>query len=295
MRIAIDIRKINEFGVGTYIWNLVRNLGTVDTVNEYLLIGSEQSYQELGELPANFTPLLQPERGSLWRDQYMLPLALRRHKVDVVHVTHHESIISVPARLVVTIHDCVHVLFPPENLSRLRNYRRLLHAKRVVHRANQVIAVSNSTKHDVINIFDIAPEKINVIHNALDNRFTLMTASETPAQVLEKYQLKDPLFCIPAVSGHTKPAPVIEAFAVLKNELGDNPAWRNLKLIIIGDELSQHQYLRLTVVRSGVQQDCPLLWLCAVSRSSRVLQVCGAVCVSVVVRRVRSAASGSDG
>jgi len=186
----------------------------------------------------------------------MLPLALRRHKVDVVHSTHHESITEVPSKLVVTIHDCVHVLFPPENLSRLRKYRNLVRAKRVVRRANQVIAVSNSTKHDVINIFDIAPEKINVIHNALDNRFTLMNASETPAQVLEKYQLKDPFILY---SGRIRPHKnlhrLIEAFAVLKNELGDHPAWRNLKLIIIGDELSQHQYLRLTVVRSGVQQD----------------------------------------
>jgi glycosyltransferase involved in cell wall biosynthesis len=256
MRIAIDIRKINEFGVGTYIWNLVRNLGAVDTVNEYLLIGSERSYQELGQLPPNFSPLLQPEGRSIWRDQWVLPMALRRHEVDVVHVTHHDSVIAVPSKLVVTIHDCVHVLFPAENLSRFRNYRTLLHTKRVVNRANQVIAVSNSTKHDLINLFDIRPGKINVIHNALDNRFTLMTASETPGQVLEKYQLKDPFVLY---SGRIRPHKnlhrLIEAFAVLKNELGDHPTLRNLKLIIIGDELSQHQYLRLTVIRSGVQQD----------------------------------------
>src|SRR5262249_4815422 len=48
---------------------------------------------------------------------------------------------------------------------------------------------------------------------------------------------------------------LIEAFAVLKSELGEDEQLRNLKLIIIGDELSKHQYLRLTVVRSGVQQD----------------------------------------
>src|SRR6185295_13075417 len=48
---------------------------------------------------------------------------------------------------------------------------------------------------------------------------------------------------------------LIEAFAVLKNELAVDERYRDLKLIIIGDELSRHQYLRLTVVRSGVQQD----------------------------------------
>ena len=48
MRIAIDIRKINEFGVGTYIWNLVRNLSALDDRNEYLLIGSHRNFHELG-------------------------------------------------------------------------------------------------------------------------------------------------------------------------------------------------------------------------------------------------------
>ena len=42
---------------------------------------------------------------------------------------------------------------------------------------------------------------------------------------------------------------------MLKSELTEDAKYRNLKLIIIGDELSKHQYLRLTVIRSGAQQD----------------------------------------
>jgi glycosyltransferase involved in cell wall biosynthesis len=256
MRIAIDIRKINQFGIGTYIWNLIRNLGAVDTSNEYRLIGSDRNFQELGPLPPNFKQLAQPEQDAAWRDHLVLPMALRKHQVDIFHVTHHESPIAVPARLVVTIHDCVHILFPQENLSRFRNYQRYLRTKRVVNRADKVIAVSDSTKDDLINIFNVTPSKISVIHNALDDRFTLTTAAEDPAQVLERYQLKDPFILY---SGRIRPHKnlhrLIEAFAVLKNELGNTGPLRNLKLIIIGDELSQHQYLRLTVIRSGVQQD----------------------------------------
>jgi glycosyltransferase involved in cell wall biosynthesis len=256
MRIAIDIRKINQFGIGTYIWNLIRNLGEVDTSNEYRLIGSDQNFQDLGTLPPNFKQLVLPEEDSAWRDHIVLPMALRKHAVDIVHVTHHESPIAVPTRLVVTIHDCVHILFPPENFSRFHNYRRYLRTKRVVNRADKVIAVSDSTKDDLISIFNLPPSKISVIHNALDDRFTLTTAAENPAQVLERYQLKDPFILY---SGRIRPHKnlhrLIEAFAVLKNELGNTGPLRNLKLIIIGDELSQHQYLRLTVVRSGVQQD----------------------------------------
>src|SRR5687768_9166957 len=121
MRIAIDIRRINEFGVGTYIWNLVRNLAALDTRNDYLLIGSNRNFSELGPLPANFTQLYQPERGSTWRDQVVLPLALRKRRVDIVHIPHHECPIIVPSKLIVTVHDCVHVLFPGEDSSQFRN------------------------------------------------------------------------------------------------------------------------------------------------------------------------------
>src|SRR4029079_9305351 len=99
------------------------------------------------------------------------------------------------------------------------------------------------------------PSKVTVIHNALDNRFR-QSEEEDAAQVLERYQLKDPFILYSGrIRPHKNVDRLIEAFAVLKSELGDSEPLRNLKLIIIGDELSQHQYLRLTVVRSGVQQD----------------------------------------
>src|SRR5580693_9737053 len=89
MRIAIDIRKINEFGVGTYIWNLVRNLAGIDKRNEYLLIGSHRNFHELGPLPENFKQLYQPEEETFWRQNITIPMALKRKNVDVVHVPHH--------------------------------------------------------------------------------------------------------------------------------------------------------------------------------------------------------------
>src|SRR5262245_20337875 len=105
MRIAIDIRKINEFGVGTYIWNLVRNLAALDTGSDYLLIGSHRNFHELGPLPPNFVQCYQPDESSFWRDQLFLPMTLRKLAVDVFHVPHHESPVMLPTRLVVTIHD----------------------------------------------------------------------------------------------------------------------------------------------------------------------------------------------
>jgi glycosyltransferase involved in cell wall biosynthesis len=256
MRVAIDIRKINEFGVGTYIWNLVRNVAAIDTRNEYLLLGSQRNFHELGPLPQNFRQLYHPETNTFWQNHCAIPLALRRENVDVVHVPHHEVPMLLPLRLVVTIHDCVHLLFPQEDSSKFRNYRTYLHTKKVVEGARHIFAVSKSTKEDLINIYNLPDSKISVVYNALDERFTQNHALAERKQVLERYQLKDPFILYSGkIRPHKNLQRLIEAFAVLKSELSEDERYRNIKLIIIGDELSKHQYLRLTVVRSGVQQD----------------------------------------
>ena len=256
MRIAIDIRKINEFGVGTYIWNLVRNLAGIDDRNDYLLVGSQRNFHELGPLPPNFKQLYQPEENGLWRDNISIPFDLHRQRLDVVHIPHHEAPFFTPSKLVVTIHDCVHLLFPQEDSSNFGNYRSYLRTKRVVHAAQHVLAVSRSTNDDLINIFELPDSKISVVHNALDERFAFTHTPGERKQVLERYQLKDPFVLYSGkIRPHKNVHRLIEAFAVLKNELGDSDRYKNLKLIIIGDELSKHQYLRLTVIRSGAQQD----------------------------------------
>ena len=256
MRIAIDIRKINEFGVGTYIWNLVRNIAALDNRNEYLLIGSQRHFHELGPLPSNFKQLYQPDDNRLWINHWVIPMALRRHQVDILHVPHHEPPVFLTPKLIVTIHDCVHLLFPQEDESRFQKQRSYLRTKRVVDRAKHILTVSNSTKADLNHIFETPESKISVVHNALDERFVFHHSAEERKQVLERYQLKDPFVLYSGkIRPHKNLHRLIEAFAVLKSDLAEDERYENLKLIIIGDELSKHQYLRLTVIRSGVQQD----------------------------------------
>ena len=256
MKIAIDIRKVNEFGVGTHVWNLVRTLSDIDQKNQYFLLGSERQFLEFGPLAENFERINTPEDNSFWNLHVRIPLQLRKYRIDVFHAPHYEAPFFVPCGLVVTIHDCVHLLFPQEGSSKFENYRRYLYTRHIVRSANHVIAVSESTRQDLMHIFDLPASRATVAHNALDQRFSVGHDPHEQMKVLERYQLTDPFVLY---SGQIKPHKnidrLIEAFAVLKSELGDNKKYKNLKLIIIGDKLSRHQYLRLTVVRSGIQQD----------------------------------------
>jgi len=61
------------------------------------------------------------------------------------------------------------------------------------------------------------------------------------------------------ISPHKNVVRMIEAFSALKAELEKDQLYPNLKLIIIGDDLSGNPDLRRTVVRSGVQHDVRFL------------------------------------
>jgi glycosyltransferase involved in cell wall biosynthesis len=138
--------------------------------------------------------------------------------------------------------------------------RRSLHfvlTRRVLKGAARLFAVSNFTKSEVEKLFGISPTRIEVVYNAIDERFLRGHASETDRQLLaERYLInQDFLLYAGRISPHKNVVRIIEAFSALKAELDKEAMFPGLKLIIIGDELSKHPDLRRTVIRSRMQND----------------------------------------
>ena len=262
VKIAIDIRRMTEFGVGTYIRNVVRTLGRLDRENKYLLIGPPAKVQEIGPLPPNFhtVPLTSPERSV--RGYREFRTALKRLKCDLLHVPNPFSVPrALPCPYVLTVHDL------QEHMARTRDqngFWRSLHfqlTRRVLRGAARIVAVSNFTRNEIEKLFEIPSSRIEVVYNAIDERFLRGHASAADRELIAKrYQVTYPfLLYAGRVSPHKNVARMIEAFSALKTELERNQAYPDLKLIIIGDDLSGNPDLRRTVVRSGVQNDVRLL------------------------------------
>ena len=106
MRVAIDIRRISEFGHGTYTRNAIRTLARLDHSNEYFLLGIPGKLGEMEALPPNFiTVPTHPHEFSL-QSYFELNRILRQHKCDLLHVPHlFWKPQSVPCPYVVTVHD----------------------------------------------------------------------------------------------------------------------------------------------------------------------------------------------
>jgi glycosyltransferase involved in cell wall biosynthesis len=262
VQVAIDIRRISDFGVGTYIRNIVRALSRLDRDNKYYLIGSPEKVQEIGLLPANFHNIAFVESDTSARGYFGFRAILGRLNCDLVHIPHLFWLPrALPCPYVVTVHDVL------EHMSRTRDHsgvRRLLHfqlTRRVLLGATRVFAVSKFTKSELEKLFSIPARKTEVVYNAIDERFMHGHASEADRElIVQRYQVTYPFVLYAGrISPHKNLVRIIEAFSALRTELEKDDKYPDLKLIIIGDELSKNPDLRRTVIKSGVQNDVRFL------------------------------------
>ncbi len=262
VKIAIDIRRMTEFGVGTYTRNVVRALGRLDQSSEYFLLGSPRKRDEIGPLPKNFqvVPLTEEERS--WKGHNEARRTLKRLRCDLVHIPH---LFAIPRRLpclyVVTVHDVLEHMYRARETVGMRQSAHSYLTRRVLRNAARILAVSQFTKSEIGTLFAIPVNRIDVVHNAIDERFLSGHATDADRLFLkERYQITYPfLLYAGRISPHKNLVRIIEAFSALKAELEKDNRFPDLKLIIIGDELSKHPDLRRTVIRGGVQNDVRFL------------------------------------
>lgn len=262
MNIALDLRRITEFGVGTYTRNIVRALANMDRETNYFLIGSPERISEIGPLPANFrcVPLLEPD--TTLKGYFGCRKVLSRLNCDLVHIPHLYWLPrALPCPYVLTVHDLLDHMYRAHDGSGLRRSLHFQFTKQVLKGAARIFAVSRFTKSELEKLFGVPSERISVIYNAIDERFLHGHATDADRQLLaERYQVNYPfLLYAGRISPHKNLVRIIEAFSALKAELEKDGKYPDLKLIIIGDELSKHPDLRRTVIRGGVQNDVRFL------------------------------------
>jgi glycosyltransferase involved in cell wall biosynthesis len=270
VKIAIDLRQRAGFGVGTYIRNVLRSLARLDGPgsngpgNDYLLIGTPDRLREFRGLPENFIFQAVPSTASSWRTSLAFRTLLIYHRCDLLHVPHlYKTPRLAPCPYVVTVHDVLDFIYRKSNQTQWQSRMRQVMAGYALKRAAGILAVSKSTKLDIERVFGSAvdPGKILVAYNAIDELFCKGHASEADRQMIaERYQVNYPFLLFAGdIKPHKNVPRLIEAFSALKSELKKDGQYSDLKLIVIGNDLSSHPDLRRTVIKSGMQNDVRFL------------------------------------
>jgi glycosyltransferase involved in cell wall biosynthesis len=245
VRIGIDARKLHDFGIGTYIRNLLRQLARLDRENEFVLLCRPEDCRGLATLGENFRPVAETAGTYTIAEQLRVPLALRREGVGLFHAPHYVLPPLVRCPSVVTIHDCIHLMFPQYLPNRLAHTYARASIALAVRRAARVLTVSESSKRDILHFVDVPPDRIEVIYNAFDERFSVEPPEEDVVRVRDRYQLHDEFVLYAGnVKPHKNLQRLIEAFdLVRKRDL------EHVKLVLIGDEISRYSALRRAVHR----------------------------------------------
>ena len=253
---------MTEFGVGTYIRNVVRTLARLDRDSTYYLVGSPGKMAECGPLPGNFQAVELTAPDNTVKGCVEFRAIVRRLGCDVAHIPH---LFWMPRGLacpyVLTVHDLLEHMYGSRNFSSLRRSLHFYLTRRVLRGAARVMAVSQFTKSEIEKLLAIPDARIEVVYNAIDERFLHGHATEADRQLIaERYQVNYPfLLYAGAIRPHKNVVRIIEAFSALKSELAKERRFADLKLIIIGDDLSNNPRLRRTVVSGGVQNDVRFL------------------------------------
>lgn len=260
LRLAIDVRHVTDFGIGTYIRNLVHALAVIDRENHYSLVSQTAEIPDLAGLPANFEiSVYHPPRRKIW-DTFAYSWFLRSLSADLVHMPVNDMPLLMPRPYVVTVHDMSSFLFGGR--AGLRENLRLYGFRKGLLNAHRVIAVSEATMRDVENLLAIPSERLRLVYSAPDPRFFGPDHPETDRawqmgkdRLLERYQINYPFILYAGrIRPHKNLPRLIEAFAVVRNELEQHPVYKDLRLIIIGDEISRHPEVRRAVVQTRNQQ-----------------------------------------
>jgi glycosyltransferase involved in cell wall biosynthesis len=260
LRIVMDARRIRDFGIGTYIRNLLASLGEIDRENRYFLMVPPDDVTELPALPENFSTVT-------WTPRHIAsgflgyPMFLRNFSADLYHIPLNTVPLLMPKPYVVTVHDMSSLVFDQQK--GIRHDLRLARFRRGLARAECVITVSDATRRDLKNTLGIPSSRVRLIYNAPDPMFTAPARGlelEESYRVMERYQINYPFILYAGNIRPQKNIPrLVEAFSVLRGELANHPIYSDLRLIIIGDEISKHPAVRQAVIQSRVEHSVRFL------------------------------------
>ena len=229
-------------GVGQYVRALWHEFqGGMPGVEPVMLLPGPRA--ALPELPAGEVVIEEPPRRfaagkarKLWWEQIGLPRAVRRARVELVHIPYHAAPLLRDRPYIVTIHDLVPLAYPVYMNSRqMRLYYRL--ACYTASRAELILTDSNHSADDIQRQLGVPRDRIRAIPLSADERYRALPSDEPRvAAARARFGLTGPfIFNIAGLDVRKNQAALIRAFGLAREQL---PA--GTRLVIAGAAHSGH-------------------------------------------------------
>ena len=245
MRIGIDARLVHyrQAGISQYIIQLLRALvrctaNSTGTANSRGSLGDEGDQFVVFQSRRSKEPIVRGD-GFLTRrlitpvhhrlEQLTLPLEVSATKLDVLHSPDFIPPFRCKCRSVITVHDLAFMLYPHFlTKASARYYGQIDQA---VRRADAIIAVSQSTKRDIMRLLGAADQKVTVIYEAANPFFRPLDRREAAQKVNDRFGIAgDFLLFVSTIEPRKNVPNLLRAFRQLLDDYHPD-----IKLVVVGE------------------------------------------------------------
>lgn len=246
MKIGVDIRCLSDgrrTGVEEYSLNLLDKIFKEDKKNQYVLFLNSWKKQEIDLEWIKKYKNVQVKKFNfpnkvlnflIW--YFGWPKVDRLlGGVDAFFMPNINFIsLSRGVKLILTIHDLSFEYYPETFSWKRRLWHIFVNPKKLSIRADKILAVSKSTKYDLINFYKINPEKIEVVYNGVGDYFGKVDRNNPRLiEVKDRYNLPfNFIFFLGAFEPRKNIIGLVNAYEMLRDEM--NPVLDRYKLVIAG-------------------------------------------------------------
>lgn len=247
VKIAVNTRLLlpkKLEGIGWVSYQILKRITTNHPEHEFYFLFDRQ-YSEEFIFSNNVKPVIvhpQSRHPFLWYlyFEWGIPMALKRIKPDLFLSPDGWTSLRANVKKLTIFHDQNFEYFPdfmPKlTLKYVKHY-----VPRYAHASDRIVAVSEFTKNDIIKLYNIDPEKIDVVYNASNSNYKPLNDTEK-ASVKKKYTDSNDYFVyVGSLHKRKNIANLLLAFDTFKNT--DN---QNIKLLIVGSKMWRKGYFEET-------------------------------------------------
>ncbi|MEM9820100.1 MAG: glycosyltransferase family 1 protein [Bacteroidota bacterium] len=234
-KIAFDAKRLflNFTGLGNYSRTLVKDLAEQFPEHAYYLyspsIRPHQQNQFFIDHPSFFLRQSRLMPGALWRS-LGLKKDLKKDGIQIYHGLSNEipqGIAQSSIKSIVTIHDLIFKTFP-QQFPWLDQKIYDAKFRYACQNADQIIAISQQTKKDIIYYYQIPEEKIEVIYQSCAGVYDTVVSQQQINAVRQKYELPEEyLLYVGAINERKNLLSILKALPLLPKSL-------SLPLVVVG-------------------------------------------------------------
>ncbi|MFA6097231.1 MAG: glycosyltransferase family 1 protein [Candidatus Paceibacterota bacterium] len=255
MKIGINVDKLsrtNKRGVSVYIYQILKELSEIDNKNDYILY----SRRDIGDKPFLSNPrfslsLVKSNFGLLYWTYFKLPKQAIEDKVDIFFspAQNYPFIFMKPygIKTVTSVLDIAFRIFPKH----FRAGDKIgldINTKIAVRRSDKIIAISESTKRDIIKYYKTDDGKIDVVY--LASRMGEKCPKLCEIDVHNALNIKKSyILFVGAIQPRKNIIKLVDAFEICKDRNSD------IGLVICGERGWLYQEILARISRSRYSKD----------------------------------------